>query len=231
MTLVYDMTATEFLESFLPRWQAGLSPRLAPSVERFLRLHRGVLEVLTQRALAGLRARRGELPDTVIEFAAFDPVVARERILSSQSDDAVLRQLRRWIFERMARGESEADVLTRYVDPYITARTEAILMWYAGHDAVPLMLRKPVLAVTEAGSVVAVRDPHGKVALHPLRSDALQHVWFDFKKAGIRAAYLFEEADQDRSTADEFLRFAGVVWGLARLPPPPGVATPRPRTP
>ena len=225
------MTAAEFLEGFLPRWRATLPTRLAPFAERFVRLHRGALEVLTQRALAGLRARRGELPDTVLEFAAYDPVVAHAQILSSRSDDAVLRQLRRRFYERMARGESEADILARFGEPYVTLRTEAILLWYAGWDAVPLMLHTPVIAVTEAGSVVAVRDARGKVVLHPLRSDALQHLWIDFKKAGVRAAYLDQEADQDRSTTDGLIRFAGAVWGLARLPPPPGVATPRPRIP
>lgn len=230
MTRAFDMTAAEFLEGFLPRWRASLPTRLAPFAERFLRLNRGVLEVLTQRALAALRARRGELPDTVVEFAAYDPVVAHEQILSSRSDDAVLRQLRRRFYELMARGESEADIHARFAEPYITLRTEAILLWYAGWDVVPLMLRTPVLAVTEAGSVVAVRDARGKVVLHPLRSDALQHLWIDTKKAAIRAAYLSQEADQDRSTTDGLLQFAGAVWGLARLPPPPGVATPRPRT-
>jgi cytochrome c-type biogenesis protein CcmH/NrfF len=227
----WDMSPAEFLEGFLPRWQAGLSPRLTPFVDRFLRLHRGVLLVLAQRALARLRARRGELPDTVIEFAAFDPVVAHERILSSRSDDAVLRQLRRRIDERRARGESEADVLARFVDPYVAARTQAILLWYAGWDAVPLMLARPALAVAISGVVVAVRDMRGKVSLHPLESDELARLENDFKKAETRATYLIHEADQDRSTADEFLRFAGTVWGLARLPPPPWVATPRPRIP
>ena len=56
MTRAYDMTAPEFLEGFLPRWRASLPTRLAPFAERFLRLNRGVLEVLTQRALAALRA-------------------------------------------------------------------------------------------------------------------------------------------------------------------------------
>ena len=130
----------------------------------------------------------------------------------------------------MARGEYEADVLARFIAPYVTLRTEAILLWYAGWDAVPLMRRTPVLAVTEEGSVVAIRNARGKVVLHPLRSDALAHLWMDFKKAEIRAAYLDQEADQDRSTTDGLLQFAGAVWGLARLPPPPGVATPRPRT-
>jgi hypothetical protein len=86
MTRAFDMTAAEFLEGFLPRWRASLPTRLAPFAERFLRLNRGVLEVLTQRALAALRARRGELPDTVLEFAAYDPIVARERRLDAQPD-------------------------------------------------------------------------------------------------------------------------------------------------
>ena len=170
------------------------------------------------------------MPDTVVEFAAYDPVVAHEQILSSRSDDAVLRQLRRRLHERMARGESEADVLARFAEPYVTVRTEAILLWYAGWDAVPLMLRTPVLAIAEEGSVVAVRDANGKVVLHPLQSNALQHLWMDTKKAAIRAAYLSQDVDQDRSTTDGLVQFAGAVWGLARLPPPPGVATPRPRT-
>lgn len=231
MKRAYDMTAAEFLEGFLPRWRAALPSRLVPFAPRFLLLHRGTLEVLTQRALADLRARRGELPDTIIEFAAYDPVTAHEQILSSRSDDAVLRQLRRRFYEHTARGESEDDFLARFAEPYVALRTEAILLWYAGWDAVPLMVRTPVLAVTEAESVVAVRNARGKVVLHPLRSDVLQHLWDDFKKAEIRVAYLSQEADQDRSTTDGLLRYAGAVWSLARLPPPPGVATPRPRTP
>ncbi len=231
MKRAYEMTAAEFLEGFLPRWQATLPTRLVPFAPRFLRLHRGTLEVLTQRALADVRVRRGELPDTIIEFAAYDPVTAREQMLSSRSDDGVLRQLRRRFYERIARGESEDDFLARFAEPYVALRTAAILLWYAGWDAVPLMVRTPVLAVTEAESVVAVRDARGKVALHPLRSGALNHLQDDFKKAEIRAAYLSQEADQDRSTTDGLLRYAGAVWSLARLPPPPGVATPRPRTP
>lgn len=259
------------------------------------------------------------------EIAAYDPVVAHERILSSKSDDAVLRQLHRRVDERRARGESEADVLARFVGPYVAARTATILLWYAGWDAVPLMLVRPALAVADQGVVIAVRDLGGKVSLHPLESRELAHLWTDIKKAEIRAAYLTQEADHERSTTDvlspvrirrisptkfagetreaamsqhagvlggikgslptvaglrppwtpptrsgrrahrlalhtnvsrnwtlvdgtrirfgkftriltsvdtdESLRFAATVWGLARLPPPPGVATPRPRTP
>lgn len=39
-----------------------------------------------------------------------------------------------------------------------------------------------------------------------------------------------DAVDIEDRTTDGLLRFAVAVWGLARLPPPPGVATPRPRT-
>ena len=232
MMRAFDMTAAQFLEGFLPRWRASLPTRLAPFAERFLRLNRGVLEVLTQRALAALRARRGELPDTILEFAAYDPIVARERRLDAQPDAAVLRRLREHIEGRIARGdEPERTVLAMLGDDYVNARTEAILLRQGGWDAVPLLLRKPALAVVLEGAVVAVRDTKGRLATHPLKPGELNHLRTDVAKAEIRAAYLRDAVDIEDRTTDGLQRFAQALWSLAREPAPPWVATPRPRTP
>jgi hypothetical protein len=232
MTRAFDMTAAQFLEGFLPRWRASLPTRLAPFAERFLRLNRGVLEVLTQRALAALRARRGELPDTILEFAAYDPIVAREHRLDAQPDAAVLRRLREHIEGRIARGdEPERTVLAMLGDDYVNARTEVILLRQGGWDAVPLLLRKPALAVVLEGAVVAVRDTKGRLATHPLKPGELNHLRTDVAKAEIRAAYLRDAVDIEDRTTDGLQRFAQALWSLAREPAPPWVATPRPRTP
>jgi hypothetical protein len=232
MTEIQDMTASEFLENFLPRWQTRLPARITPHVGGFLRRQRGVLEVLTQRALARLRASRGELPDTVAEFAAYDPIAQRERKLDSQSDAAVLRQLRKHVDDRIARGhEPERTVLAMLGDDYVNARTEAILLRQGGWDAVPLLLRKPALAVVLEGTVVAVRDTKGRLATHPLKPGELNHLRADVDKAEIRTAYLRDAVDIERQTTDGLLRFARALWSLARKPAPPWVATPRPRTP
>ena len=232
MIATHDMTAAEFLEGFIPRWRAGLAPGYAPFVEGFLRRRRGILEVFVQRTLAQLRATRGELPDTVIEFAAYDPIVARERRQESRSDAAILRQLRTRVEERVARGrEPERTTLAMFADDYVNARTEAILLRHAGWDAVPLMLGKPALAVAICGAVVAVRDTKGRLAIHPLQAGQLNHLRADFDKAEIRTAYLRDAVDLPHDTADETMRFAAALWASAREPAPPGVATPRPRTP
>jgi len=232
MIAIHDMTAAEFLERFLPRWRAGLSPKLVPFVEGFLRRQRGVLEVFAQRALAELRASRGELPDTIIEFAAYDPIVARERRLDAQSDAAVLRRLRAHIEARIALNVGpERTVLAMLGDDYVDTRTEAILLRQAGWDAVPLLLRKPALAVVLQGSVVAVRDTAGRLATHPLKPGEFNHLRADFNKAEIRTAYLRDAVDIENRTTDGLLRFARALWSSARKIAPPWVATPRPRTP
>ncbi len=232
MIAIHDMTAAEFLEGFLPRWRSGLSPKLVPFVEGFLRRQRGVLEVLAQRTLAGLRASRGELPDTIIEFAAYDPIVARERRLDAQSDAAVLRRFREHIEARIALNlEPARTVLAMLGDEYVDTRTEAILLRQGGWDAVPLLLRKPALAVVLQGAVVAVRDTWGRMSIHPLKRGELNHLRADVDKAEIHTGHLRDTVDIENRTTDGLLRNARALWSSARKIAPPWVATPRPRTP
>jgi len=220
-----DMTATEFLTDFLPRWRAGLLPQHTPLVEGFLRRQRGVLEVLVQRALATARATRGELPDTVIEFAAYDPIVARERRHDAQPDEVVVLQLQDRITQRVARGhDPEVTVLAMH---YIMSRTEAILLRHAGWDAVPLMLAKPALAVALGGVVMAVRDTMGRLATHPLRPGEFNHLRADISKAEIRTLYLRDAVDIPPDAKDRLVHFATALWMSAREPQPAHVATPR----
>ncbi len=223
-----DMTATEFLTDFLPRWRAGLLPQHTPLVEGFLRRQRGVLEVLVQRALARARATRGELPDTVIEFAAYDPIIARERRHDAQPDEVVLLQLQDRITQRVARGhDPEVTVLAMLGDDYVLARTESILLRHAGWDAVPLMLAKPALAVALGGVVMAVRDTMGRLATHPLRPGEFNHLRADISKAEIRTLYLRDAVDIPPDAKDRLVHFATALWMSAREPQPAHVATPR----
>jgi hypothetical protein len=219
-----DMTATEFLTDFLPRWRAGLPPQHTALVEGFLRRQRGVLEVLAQRALARARATRGELPDTVIEFAAYDPVVAHERRRDKQPDEVVVQQLQESISQRVARGHDPEAMLG---DNYVSARTEAILLRHAGWDAVPLMLAKPALAVALGGVVMAVRDTMGRLATHPLRPGEFNHLRADISKAEIRTLYLRDAVDIPPDAKDRLVDFATALWMSAREPQPAHVATPR----
>lgn len=223
-----DMTAIEFLTDFLPRWRAGLPPQHTSLVDGFLRRQRGVLEVLVQRALATARATRGELPDTVIEFAAYDPIVARERRHDAQPDEVVVLQLQDRITQRVARGhDPEVTVLAMLGDDYVLARTESILLRHAGWDAVPLMLAKPALAVALGGVVMAVRDTMGRLATHPLRPGEFNHLRADISKAEIRTLYLRDAVDIPPDAKDRLVDFATALWMSAREPQPAHVATPR----
>lgn len=233
-----EMDAPQFLGVFLSQWQAGLPERYAPLMDGFLRRQRGVLGVLVQRALARQRAERGLLPDSVAEFAAYDPVVRQARSLDAQSDAAVLGQLRIHVEARVAGGrDPERYILAVFADDFVNARTEAILLRRAGWDVVPLMLRRPAIAVTLQRAVVAVRDNQGRLATHPLKPGALNHLRADIDKAEIRTLYLRDEViNKDEvtpnlSSLEALLRFAGALWALARKPAPDWVATPRRRTP
>jgi hypothetical protein len=230
--IVVEMTGGELLAEMLPRWRASMATHYPSTlIDSFVRRNRGVLEVFATRGLARLRARRGELPDTALEFAAYEPIVARERGLDAQSDAAVLDRLCEHIDGRIARGdEPERTVLAMLGDDYVNARTEAILLRQGGWDAVPLLLRKPALAVVLEGAVVAVRDTKGRLATHPLKPGELNHLRFDVDRAEIHTADLRDAVDIEDRTTDGLLRFARAVWSLARKPPPPGIATPRPRT-
>lgn len=224
-----DMTAAELLAELLPRWRESLPPQYIPAVvEGFLRRQRGTLEVLTIRALARHQALRGDLPDTVAEFAAFDPIMAEERRRDAKPDAVLLRHLMTRVAERVARGlEPEITVLAMVGDDYVMARAEAILLRHAGWDAVPLMLVRPALAVAVAGSVVALRDMRGRLAIDPLRRGELNHLRADISKAEIRTLYLRQAIEIPFGTKEALMRFAMDLWALAREPAPPGVATPR----
>ena len=146
------MKPAEVLERLLPRWRARISARHAPAdVDGFVRRHGVALETLVAQVL---RARGGEPPDTAEDFAAYDPIVARERRRDASTDKAVLEQLMRQVDADLRRGYREQLILTNYGLEYVETRAEAIVLRAYGWDAVPLLLVRPALAVVAAGMTV-----------------------------------------------------------------------------
>jgi hypothetical protein len=81
----------EVLERLLPRWRAKLPPGYSPqTVDGFIRRRRAELEGLVVQALARRKAEAGEVPDTADDFAAYNPIVDRERRHDADSDKAVV---------------------------------------------------------------------------------------------------------------------------------------------
>ena len=132
------MKPAEVLERLLPRWRARSSTRHAPAdVDGFVHRHGAALEALVAQVL---RARGGERPDTAEDFAAYDPIVARERRRDAGTDKAVLEQLMRQVDADFRRGYREQLILTNFGLEYVETRAEAIVLRAYGWDAVPLIL-------------------------------------------------------------------------------------------
>lgn len=157
------MKPAEILERLLPRWRATLAPSYsAATIDGFIRRRRGELEDLVVQALAARKAEIGEEPETAVEFAAYNPVVDRERQHDGGTDKAALARLMKAIDKDFAAGYNEQTVLSNVGLEYVDARAEAIMLrtlrrW----DAVPLLLDRPAIAFVAGGSVVALRGSIG----------------------------------------------------------------------
>ncbi|MEZ4454755.1 MAG: SNF2-related protein, partial [Nannocystaceae bacterium] len=166
------MTASEVLDKVLPRWRATLPPRYsAEFIDGFIARNRAALEALVAQAMTIRRLRRGALPRTAEEFSAFRLLAERERKHDAATDAEVLRRVKKRMdkmLEGAADDESRARASGMQVE-YALLRAEAMLLRQRGWDAVPLLLRRPSLAIYSASSVVLVHrhDPEPEEAIFP----------------------------------------------------------------
>ena len=147
----------EALEKLLPAWRAGLPVDYASDfIDEFVARNRTVLLALVDRALTARRVKRGLLPRTAAEFAAYGKLIPRERERDAEPDDEVLRQL----LELTKSSRKAKDRVAREVAGYLYARrrAEAIVLRREGWDAVPMMLRDPALVIVEADELVETGD-------------------------------------------------------------------------
>ena len=165
---------------------------------------------------AAAKAERGDTPATAEEFSAYDVIAARERTRDSEPDKAVLRQLMKRARQRIADGECEQYVLAVFAVNFIQTRTEAILLRLAGWDVVPLLLDKPALAVLASGSVIAVRDTMGRLAIHPDRQGTMNKLFVDLHDAESKTLHLTSVIRIEPSNQRRLVRFAEALWPRAR---------------
>ena len=201
------------LETVLARWRTRLPPGTSPAaLDAFVRRNRPALEDMVARKAA----TRGELPETAREFAAYDPLVARERARDAEPDERVWQRLSVQFDRRVRRGMKELEALANFGLDYVNARGEALLLQGAGWDALALLLVRPALAVLAAGSVVAVRDTFGRLAIHPGRRGTLNHLHADLGRAERGVLHLREVIDIPLGTKARLGRFALEPWSRAR---------------
>lgn len=212
-----DRTPAAALERVLPRWRARVSPRFSSAeIDAFVRANRAALEALVAGSLARRKAERGELPDTAVEFAAYDPIVAWNRRHNAGSNRAILAWLRVRIETMITRGQREGLVLRGFAIPFVDMRAEAILLRKAGWDPVVLFLDRPAVAFVIADAVAAVRDIEGRVAIHLDRRGALNQLFFELNRAEKWIADLHEVSDVQPDTTESLQRFAESLWRRAR---------------
>ena len=209
-------TPAAALARVLPRWRARVSPRFsAAEIDEFVHRNHAALETLVAGSLARRRAERGELPDTAVEFAAYDPIVAWNRRHNAGSDRAILAWLRVRIETMIGRGQHEGLVLRAFAIPFVDMRAEALFLQRSGWDPVVLFLEKPAVAFVIAGAVAAVRDLEGRVAIHPDRRGRLNHLFFELNRAEKLIADLHEASDVP-DTAQRLDQFAKSLWRHVR---------------
>lgn len=209
-------TPAAALARVLPRWRARVSPRFsAAEIDEFVHRNHAALEALVAEVLARRRAERGELPDTAVEFAAYDPIVAWNRRHNAGSDRAILAWLRVRIETMVGRGQREGLVLQAFAIPFVDMRAEALFLQRSGWDPVVLFLEKPAVAFVIADAVAAVRDFEGRVAIHPDRRGRLNHLHFELNRAE-KAIADFHEASDIPDTAQRLDHFAKSLWRHAR---------------
>lgn len=212
------MTPAEILGRVLPRWRANLPPRYSRAdVDGFVRRHRRELESLVAGALARRRAEAGHRPTTVEEFAAYDPIVTRERIHDAESDGDVLARLMKRIDAEFATGRYiEASVLSNVGLEYVDARTEAILVRVEGWDAVPLLSDSPALAIVGGGAMIALRDHMGGLATRPDKFGQINHLFAALRRSEEQVLHMREEMRLEWNTKERLRRYALAIWVGAR---------------
>lgn len=219
-------TAPEALEKLLTRWRATLPVRYAPAyIDGFLRRHRALIEALAAAAWTRRKAERGDRPQTAAEFAAYDAIVAREQPRDADPDKAILARLMTRLDADLREGYRELLVFNNLGLEYIDTRTEAILLRSVGWHAVPLLLPSPALAILVAGSVVALRDSMGGLAIHPDRRGTLNHLRTDLRQAEQTILALREVIQIEPDTKERLATYARAIWKRARAkklhPPTP----------
>ncbi len=211
------MNASQLLDRLLPRWRARLGAAYSPAyIDGFIRRHREALEELVAQVLRQRSAEGGETPETAEEFAAYDPVVARERKHDAGTDKAVLERLMQQIDADFRAGYREQLILVNFGLEYVETRAEAIVLRSYGWDAVPLQLDRPALAVIAANTTVALRDSFGRLAIHPTRRGTLNHLHTDIFKVEAKVQHLSQEINLPRDTKERLGVLAKALWKRAR---------------
>jgi hypothetical protein len=213
------------LDALVARWRAGLPRRYDAHVDGFLIRNRAQIEVLVAGTVARRKANRGERPETAEEFAAYDPIVTRERPHSAAPHKTILARLMKRIDAELAEGYRELTVYNNLGLEYIDTHAEAILLRNIAWDAVPLLLEVPVLAVVSEGAVVALRDTMGSLAIHRDRRGTLNRLFGDLDRAERRIIELREGIGIKTDTKDRLTSYARALWTRARASFP--LVTPR----
>ena len=201
----------------LPRWRARLGAGYPPAyVDGFIRRNREVLKAIVAQVLLRRRSEVGETPHTHEEFAAYDPIVARERKQDAGTDRVVLERLMQKIDADFRAGYREQLILVNFGLEYVETRAEAIVLRSYGWDAVPLQLDRPALAVIAANTTVALRDSFGRLAIHPARRGTLNHLHTDLFKVEAKVQDLRQELNLPRDTKERLGVLAKALWKRAR---------------
>ena len=209
------MTPEVFLERVIVQWRSNLPPRYtAEEIDGFIARERPQLLRVVGEAMALRRAQRGSPPRNAREFAGYTEFAKTEQLKDAKSDDAILNRLRRRM-TKLVGADPSLEVqraADSFAHDFVTLRAEALVLRREGWDALPLLGRRPALALLSAQSVVAVRDASGRFHVFPelkAPSEDMRRAW---ESAQREVATL--ESRPDSSTPIE--EQAATLWARAR---------------
>jgi hypothetical protein len=219
------MNAATMLEHLLPRWQAALPAEYAPEyIEGFIRRNRRDLEAFIAHAMTLRRAKRGLAPRSPEEFAAYGQLAARELKRDPAAEAEVIARVSKWLDRRLERAEGDearAEVMAMAA-AFAAIFAETVLLESAGRQAVPLLLRRPALAILERGELIAVRDAAGQVHITPAFTGDPQALRAQVMATQTQVRQLREGI----ADATRFDRHAHALWSRVRAAAHP-LAAPR----
>jgi hypothetical protein len=221
------VTPSEMLDKLWPRLRQGLPAKYTPEyLDAFLARNRAALEELVASILSMRRVKRGEPPQTLLDFQTYGELALRQRARDAEADEAVIGRVIARLGKLLAKWKDDEARALQAMRIFGEIRALAILLRGGGYDAVPLLLSRPALVLLREGRVIAVSSDTRQLYFPPATGqDDLRLVPRALKKAEGKLGRL--RSGLAEPTTEVALRsYLATLWITARSDTAPAEVEP-----